>query len=935
MCNSLRRGRVKSVISQSLILLALLFIGLKSVGICPKEAIQNKPRGTAQAELRFFPEQSNFILPNFMTPSIIPVAMLAAAMTIPAASFASNAKGDSKLSGNPSVNMTNTVANDTLVTRATNGNEQKQGAFAEISGQITDNNGNPISEATISVKGMKRAVRTKGNGYFTLSDLPSGETTIVVHAIGYATQQRTLQLSNKSYTGVNFALQERSDALPTVDVMGRREQSYKNSVSFVGTKTATALKDVPQSIGYVTKELVLDQGAITVNDVVKNISGISQYTAYNDFSIRGFRSLGNLNSGNLLNGMRGLTPLWRQSSLANIERVEVIKGPASALFGNAAPGGVINRVTKKPLDVARRSVTLTAGSFNTSNVYADFTGPLNEKKSLLYRLNLGYENTDGFRDLQGLTTFIVAPSFTYILSDRTQLNADLTYNNNMGNPDRGLSLPGKGDIFSVPYYSSLGAASDYLSENTLNLSFALSHQLAKGLLFNSTYLYSNYVDRGEEHTTQHRYQKLGDGTDDPTRVEMRFDRRYRHITANNFNNYLTWDVATGALKHKLLLGYDYFNTSIAPGLTSLSASGYLLKNGTVADGFDVAKKDLYLLDAKGNPRPNVPSFDLNSTVGNRLQDVTKYIFKTGAGNPNGQGNAIRTYSNGVYLQEQLHWGRLQTLLSARVEWFTDVTRDTKGIEKKTTQTAFIPRVGLVYELTPSTNVYASWIRGFEPQSVTSQSDPEVGGPFDPMKSELWEVGAKGEYLNKRLSVTTSLFRIRKNNSLYPAGVEGKPRLMVAIGEEVSRGVEFDVSGRILPYWSIMASYTYNRAEITKAAPGTTDLNVQRPSTPRHAANLWTKFIIPSGALRNLGVGLGINGVTSREGQVGRRKPDQLVTYPGYTLLNLALYYKVRDIQLQLNWNNVLDKRYYIGGMDRFRSFPGAPSNINLTATYRF
>lgn len=868
-----------------------------------------------------------------MTPSIIPVAMIAAAMTIPAASFASNAKGDSKLSGNASVNMTNTVANDTLVTRATNGDEQKQGAFAEIRGQITDNNGNPISEATISVKGQKRAVRTKGNGYFTLSELPSGETTIVVHAIGYAAQQRTLKLTNKSYQGVDFVMQERSDALPTVDVMGRREQSYKNSVSFVGTKTATALKDVPQSIGYVTKELVLDQGAITVNDVVKNISGVSQYTAYNDFSIRGFRSLGNLNSGNLLNGMRGLTPLWRQSSLANIERVEVIKGPASALFGNAAPGGVINRVTKKPLDVARRSVTLTAGSFNTSNVYADFTGPLNEKKSLLYRLNLGYENTDGFRDLQGLTTFIVAPSFTYILSDRTQLNADLTYNNNMGNPDRGLSLPGKGDIFSVPYYSSLGAASDYLSENTLNLSFALSHQLAKGLLFNSTYLYSNYVDRGEEHTTQHRYQKLGDGTDDPTRVEMRFDRRYRHITANNFNNYLTWDVATGALKHKLLLGYDYFNTSIAPGLTSLSASGYLLKNGTVADGFDVAKKDLYLLDAKGNPRPNVPSFDLNSTVGNRLQDVTKYIFKTGAGNPNGQGDAVRTYSNGVYLQEQLQWGRLQALLSARVEWFTDVTKDTKGIEKKTTQTAFTPRLGLVYALTPSTNVYASWIRGFEPQSVAIQSDPETGGPFDPMKSELWEVGAKGEYLNKRLSVTTSLFRIRKNNSLYNVGDPTRPRLMVAIGEEVSRGVEFDVSGRILPYWSIMASYTYNVAEITKAAPGTKDLNVQRPGTPRHAANLWTKFIIPSGALRNLGMGLGINGVSAREGQVGRRA--QPVTYPGYTLLNLALYYKVRDMQLQLNWNNVLDKRYYIGGMDRFRSFPGAPSNINLTATYRF
>ena len=868
-----------------------------------------------------------------MTPSIIPVAMIAAAMTIPVASFASNAKSDSKLSGNASINMTNTVANDTLVTRATNGNEQKQGAFAEISGQITDNNGNPISEATISVKGMKRAVRTKGNGYFTLSELPSGETTIVVHAIGYAAQQRTLKLTNKSYQGVDFVMQERSDALPTVDVMGRREQSYKNSVSFVGTKTATALKDVPQSIGYVTKELVLDQGAITVNDVVKNISGISQYSAYNDFSIRGFRSLGNLNSGNLLNGMRGLTPLFRQSSLANLERVEVIKGPASALFGNAAPGGVVNRVTKKPLDVARRSVTLTAGSFNTSNVYGDFTGPLNEQKSLLYRLNLGYENTDGFRDLQGVTTFIVAPSFTYILSDRTQLNADITYNNNKGKLDRGLAIHGNGDLFSVPFNSTQSAASDYMIENTFNLSFALSHQLAKGLLFNSTYLYSSYLEDTQEHAQQHAYQSTIDGKQDLSKVEMRFEKRYRHITANNFNNYLTWDVATGALKHKLLLGYDYFNTSIAPGLSSLSASGYLLKDNTVVDKFDVAKKDKYQLDANGNPRTNVPSFDLNSTLGNRIQDVTKYIYRTGAGNPNGQGNAVRTYSNGVYLQEQLQWGRLQALLSARVEWFTDVTKDTKGIEKKTTQTAFIPRLGLVYALTPSTNVYASWIRGFEPQSVAIQSDPETGGPFDPMKSELWEVGAKGEYLNKRLSVTTSVFRIRKNNSLYSAGDPVNPKLRVAVGEEVSRGVEFDVSGRILPYWSITANYSYNVAEITKAAPGTKDLNIQRPGTPRHAANLWTKFIIPSGALRNLGMGLGINGVSAREGQVGRRA--QLVTYPGYSLLNLALYYKVREIQLQLNWNNVLDKRYYISGFDRFRSFPGAPSNINLTATYRF
>ena len=862
-----------------------------------------------------------------MTPSIIPVAMIAAAMTIPVASFASNAKSDSKLSGNASVNKINTVANDTLVRRATNGNEQKQGAFAEIRGLITDNNGNPISEATITVKGQKRAVRTKANGCYTLSELPNGETTIVVHAIGYAAQQRTLKLTNKSYQGVEFVLQERSDALPTVDVMGRREQSYKNSVSFVGTKTATALKDVPQSIAYVTKELILDQGAITVNDVVRNMSGVNPYSFYNDFSIRGFRATGNRNSGNLVNGMRTQTSLWRQSSLANIERVEVIKGPASALFGNAAPGGVINRVTKKPLDVARQSVTLTAGSFGTTRAYTDLTGPLNDKKTLLYRLNLGYENTDGFRDLQGLTSYIVAPSFTYRASEKTQLNIDMTYVNHQGKLDRGVAVFGDGSLFSRPISATQSAANDYLRENSVNLSFALSHRLAQGLLFNSTYLFSSYDEDLLEHSQDNAFVKKADGKDNPSLVLMRVTQRQRHFRNNNFNNYLTWDVTTGAMKHKLLVGYDHFNTQLAPGSSYIEAGGYLLRNGGTAKTFNVKKSSDYLLDENKNPRTNVPAFDLNSSAGNRYQDISKYIYESKDVKPSDQ------YTNGVYLQEQLTWHKLQVLLGARMEWFTDVTQNKNGSESKTHQHAFTPRVGLVYSVVPSTNVYATWIRGFEPQSVAVQSNPGSGGPFDPVESELWEIGAKGEYLNKRLSVTTALFSLRQKNTLYNAGVSGQPDLMVPIGEELSRGVEFDVSGRILPYWSIMANYAFNVAEISKAPEGTKDLNLQRPGTPRHSANLWTKFIVPTGMLRNLGIGVGLNGVSERKGQVGRR--ENVVAYPGYALLNLALYYKVQEVQIQVNLNNALNKQYYISGYDRLRSFPGAPRNINLTINYRF
>lgn len=861
-----------------------------------------------------------------MTPSIIPVAMIATAMTIPVASFASNAKSDSKLSGNAFVNNNN-VANDTLVTRATSGNEQRQGAFAEIRGIITDNNGNPISEATITVKGLKRAVRTKGNGYFIINELPSGETTIFVHAIGYAAQQRTLKLTNKSFQGIDFVLQERSDALPTVDVMGRREQSYKNSVSFVGTKTATVLKDVPQSINYVTKELILDQGAITVNDVVKNMSGVNPYSFYNDFSIRGFRTTGNRNSGNLVNGMRTQTSLWRQSSLANIERVEVIKGPASALFGNAAPGGVINRVTKKPLDVARHSATLTTGSFGTTRAYTDLTGPLNDKKTLLYRLNLGYENTDGFRDLQGLTSYIVAPSFTYRASEKTQLNIDMTYVNHQGKLDRGVAVFGDGSLFSRPISATQSAANDYLRENSVNLSFALSHRLAKGLLFNSTYLFSSYDEDLLEHSQDNAFVKKADGKDNPSLVLMRVTQRQRHFRNNNFNNFLTCDVTTGAIKHKLLVGYDHFNTRLLPGSSYIEAGGYLLSKGGTAKTFNVKKSSDYLYDENKNPRTNVPAFDLNSSAGNRYQDISKYIYEAKDVKTSDQ------YTNGVYLQEQLTWHRTQLLLGARMEWFTDVTQNKNGSESKTHQHAFTPRVGMVYSVVPSTNVYATWIRGFEPQSVAVQSNPAAGGPFDPVESELWEIGAKGEYLNKRLSITASLFSLRQKNTLYNAGVSGQSELMIPIGEELSRGFEFDVSGRILPYWSIMASYAFNVAEITKAPEGTKDLNLQRPGTPHHSANFWTKFIIPSGSLRNLGFGIGLNGVSERKGQVGRR--ENVVAYPGYGLLNLALYYKVQEVQIQVNLNNALNKQYFISGYDRLRSFPGVPRNINLTVSYRF
>lgn len=808
----------------------------------------------------------------------------------------------------------------------------------DVRGRVTDENKQPLVGVTVLLEGTNNGVTTNEAGFYNLHHVPVGKQTIVFSYIGFQSLKIRADISpnpSGTHTHLDVQLSEELTALQEVEVVGRKESSYKNTNSFIGTKTAAALKDVPQSVGYVTKELILDQGATTVNEVVKNISGVNQYTSYNDFSIRGFRATGNRNSGNLLNGMRAQTSLWKQSSLANIERVEVIKGPASALFGNAAPGGVINRVTKKPLLKNQNSISVGVGSWNTLKTYGDFTGPLNANKTLLYRLNLGYEKTDSFRDLQGSESYIVAPSFSYLPNDKTRVNVDFVYQNFNGKIDRGQAFPANGTLYDTPISMSMNAANDFLKENTLNTTIGLSHKFNEHISFNAIYLNSTYSEDMQEHTQANLYYKqIGNGANafhyaDPNKVLMLFNQRKRSFANNSFNNYFNFTFNTGIVKHKLLVGYDYFLSEQKYGSSGTTAQGYLSKDKTKVVNTYTTTANV-LAGSVQTPTTNVPVFDLeNRSAGNGYKDISKYIYRQNVLNP------YEEYSHGVYVQEQMDISIVKVLVGLRQEWFTEILN--KGTDKETQAEtkAFIPRVGLVVEASENINLYSTWVKGFQPQGANIQSDPErYGGPFDYVKSELHEIGLKTEWFNKRLNATVSVFKIKQENSLEQSAKAGKPDWRVPVDEE-SNGFEVDVAGRIAPNWSIVANYAYTDARIVKLKEEGTlkDLNMQRPSTPRHAANFWTKYIIQKGALEGLGLGVGVNYVSERLGQVGRRATA--ATYPEYTLVNAVLYYKVKDVQFQVNVNNVLNRTYWISGYDNLRNFPGAPRNINATVTYNF
>ncbi len=218
------------------------------------------------------------------------------------------------------------------------------------------------------------------------------------------------------------------------------------------------------------------------------------------------------------------------------------------------------------------------------------------------------------------------------------------------------------------------------------------------------------------------------------------------------------------------------------------------------------------------------------------------------------------------------------------------------------------------------NLYSTYSQGYNPQTASTISNPNAGGPFDPLRSSLAEAGAKSEWFNKKLAVTASVYKIEQRNILYPAGVAGQPDLLKQVGKEEAKGFEFEATGQINPNWNVILAYAYNDAAI-KESTDKSEIGVQKPNAPKQQGSFWTKYMFNRGDLKGLGFGLGGNFVTERNVSLSKTQ-----TLPGYNILNAAVYYRVNKFSVQFNINNIIDKTYWVGGYDYLRLFPGAPRN---------
>lgn len=798
---------------------------------------------------------------------------------------------------------------------------------------LTEGGSYTISIVAEGANPLENQITVEDNGVLDLGDvivyqMVASQPVVEEKPVNEQPTEPTEPVVAKNTTDPNEPQDEEEDGkvkkLQTVEIIGRARKDYNSDYSFSASKIALKNMEVPQAITTVTKELIADKGVTRLGDVVKNVSGVTQTSFYNNYAIRGVTQQASYRESRLMNGMVTSHIFFSQPMMMNVERVEVIKGPASMTFSSTDAGGSINIITKKPLKTDRKEVSLSVGSYQTVVGALDFTGPLNKSKTLLYRLNLGYENGKSFRDLQFKKAYMIAPTIAYVPNEKTNISFEFVMSNNSNRLDRGQPIfkanPGdRPALTSTPITYAIGAINDINKTLDLNFMGNLTHKFTDNLSINMAYMKHIWNEDLTELRTDNNFGKDPHGVIQRDKVQLRYVQRNSNFFTDNFNAYLNYDWKLGEnFKNKSVLGYDLVMFEVGHGGTNTVRDYTGDKNaGTLTPRiphWDLTKEGQYRVMYPGFYQPQA----------RRMQETTPMYFST----------------NSAYFMNQMElWNRLIFNIGLRQEWYTDKNFYKRKNEEIVKQNKFLVRAGLMYKATKNINAYASYIEGFQMQTDAylgydgfrrdMNTGQYVREAFKPKTTRMYEFGAKTEWLEGKLHASIAYYDIKQNNILtyddtvYNGAVD---ELMTEGGTERNKGLEIDVMGRILPNWLVNAGYAYNDSKVTDQKRGT----YRKDNAPKHTFNLWTRFDVKEGFFKNLGVGAGLNYSAEK---ISWQEPDLVL--PDYTIVDAAVYYKIKDMQLSFNINNIFNKTYWLGAFNYPRLFPGTPRNVMFTVRYTF
>ncbi len=681
-------------------------------------------------------------------------------------------------------------------------------------------------------------------------------------------------------------------ALDEVIVTGQR-QAYRGN---------TPIREIPQSIQTLDAGLLADIGVTRLDMALELASGVSRQNNFGGlwdaFAIRGFAGDENFPSGYLVNGFNGGRGYGGPRDSSNVERIEVLKGPNAALFGRGEPGGTVNIVTKKPEFTPSGSVGVSVGSYQTYRVEADVTGPVLGKK-VAVRLNGAAEDAASFRDTIKTEKYVASPSVLAQLTESTSLSYEMEYVRQEVPFDRGIVAP-NGQLGVVPISRFLGEPGD--GPNKIDV---LGHQAQLQHDFSDSWhalLGLGYRDTSFKGFSSDAELAAGRQTLAGTGNLLSRQRRLRDYDTTNstVRGEVSGEFKTGPLTHNLIIGADRDRFEVDTVQLRFRPATYVAGRPVTAayNAIDIFN----------------PVYGSTPTPTGRLFDNTE-VQKAW----------------GVYVNDQIDLTeKLKLRIGGRYDDFEQKLDD--RITNRTigqSLTKFNPQAGASYEVNDQVTVYGGYGRGFRPNSGLSS----VGEPFAPETSESYEIGAKYSLFDGKVTGNLALYTMTKDNILTADPVN--IGFSIAVGKARSKGLEFDLTGKLPGEVQVYVTYAYTDAEVAKDVldpsfgrsinKGDRLINI-----PKHSANLLLFKEFDLGG-QFVTVGGGLNYVGKRLGETGTQ-----FNLPSYTLAKLhAAYEPLEGLKLSFDVNNLFDKTYYASSYSTLWVAPGTPRTYTLRASYAF
>ncbi|MCR0010057.1 TonB-dependent receptor [Acinetobacter baumannii] len=674
--------------------------------------------------------------------------------------------------------------------------------------------------------------------------------------------------------------------LPTISVKADKEISLKQEVwqASSATKGLMQLKDVPQIVNVVPKQVLREQTVTSMQGALQNVAGLSFSVGdgqRDQVMIRGFSAI----TDNYVDGIRDDALYFRDMS--NVERIEVLKGPASVLYGRGSAGGLVNKINKKPIDQSLREVSLIGSTTGQRRAEVD----VNEKvaENVKVRLTGAVEDSDGYRDQAFLKRQAVAPSVQWDITDKTKLllQADYLHDNRLA--DQGFPtdpITGK-PVKTNPktFYGALnGKEVGDVDTEISNQTISLDHE------FNDNFKYHGAV-RHYNYSLDRQYSVVSHQDPDKNKlpadqIQLSQNKRIRNEDGVYVQQELSALFNTGFLKHNTLIGVEYSKQHKDELVWS--------KARQITNIFNPQLENWTPLDT------NIDA-DTNNT------------------------NTFENY--GVYLQDLMTvTDQLKVLVGLRYDNLSQDRDDqsSKNVDLNRTDNTYSPRIGVVYQPVNNLSLYTSYNRSFQPLADSfvfyKNSDD-----LRPTKTENYEIGAKWD-VNDQLNVTLALFEMSQTNIQNKDPNDPKGLTAILAGEQKTKGVELSLTGHLTDQLSVLAGYSYMDGKIEKSAIGFTGNH--SALTPNNTANLWLKYQIND----HWYAAVGGRGESSRFSA-----SDNKNVLPGYAVVNAALGYQSERYDVNLNLNNLFDRDYFVSGHSGANdsNMMGDPLNAQVALRYRF